>query len=309
MTATNGRHRPSSPPTLPPMKRSDWLLLVALSIPWGGSFLFFRILAPALPPLTLAFARVAIAALALATTQLPGVWRARQHWRAFLALGLFNNALPFALFAYGEHTIPAGIAAICNALTPIFTLLALRAARRTPPLTITHWLGIALGFAGVTLLAGPASLSAASLLGTAACIAAALSYGLAALFMPPLRSLPPLTTATAQLLASTVLLAAPALLDHPWTLPPLSLHAWAALLALALVSTAFAYLLFFKIVASAGPANAMLVTYLVPISAVALSATFLGEAITPPAIAGALLIALGLLLLDGRLTRRVPATP
>ena len=295
------------------MRRSDWLLLVLLSLPWGCSFLFYRVLASALPPLTVALGRVGIAAavLGLLLGQAPRVWRARQHWRGFLALGVFNSALPFTLIAWGEHAVPSGIAAICNALTPVFTVLAIRAAGRSGRLGLHRWAGVALGFVGVLALVGPGTLAGGDALGTLACIGGAMSYAAGALFMPSLRSLPPLVIVTAQLIASTALLALPELLlDRPWTLPMPSGSAWGALLGLALLSTAFGYLLFFRLVASAGPSNAMLVTYLVPVTALALGALVLGEAITGRAMGGALLIALGLAMLDGRwLRRRAEAAP
>jgi len=295
------------------MKRSDWLLLIVLSLPWGCSFLFYRVLASALPPLTVAFARVGIAAavLGLLLGQAPRAWRARRHWRDFLALGLLNNAVPFTLIAWGEHVVPSGIAAICNALTPVFTVLAIRAAGRSGRLGLHRWAGVALGFVGVLVLVGPGALAGGDTLGMLACIGGAMSYAASALFMPSLRSLPPLVSVTAQLIASTALLTLPALLlDRPWTLPMPSGSIWGALLSLALLSTAFAYLLFFRLVASAGPANAMLVTYLVPVTALALGALVLGEAITARAVGGALLIALGLAVLDGRwLPRRAEAVP
>jgi drug/metabolite transporter (DMT)-like permease len=295
------------------MKRSDWLFLALLSLPWGCSFLFFKVLAGALPPLTVAFGRVAIAALALglALRQAPRVWKARRHWLGFLGLGLFSNAVPFTLFAWGAHRVPAGTEAICNALSPMLTVLTLRVAGRSGPLGWNRWAGVALGFAGVFVLVGPGALGGASGAGVLACVAAAASYAVGALFMQDLRSLPPLVTATAQLTASSALLLLPALLlDQPWAWPTPSAAAWAALLGLALFSTAFAYIIWFKLNASAGPANAMLVTYLIPVTALTLDAAVLGEAITGRAVGGALLIALGLAVLDGRwLPRRAEAAP
>ena len=285
----------------------------SLSLPWGCSFLFYKLLASALPPLTVALSRAGIAAavLGLLLGQAPRAWRARQHWRGFLALGLLNSAVPFTLIAWGEHLVPSGIAAICNALTPVFTVLVIRVAGRSGRLGWHRWAGVALGFAGVLILVGPGSLAGGGMLGVLACIGGAMCYAAGALFMPSLRSLPPLVVVTAQLMVSTVLLIVPELLlDQPWTLPMPSGTTWGALLGLALLSTAFAYLLFFRLVASAGPANAMLVTYLVPVVALALGAAVLGEAITARAVGGALLIALGLAVLDGRwLRRRVEAAP
>jgi drug/metabolite transporter (DMT)-like permease len=285
------------------MKRSDWLLLVLLSLPWGCSFLFFKVLAGALPPLTVAFGRVSIAAVALGLLlrQAPRVWEARRHWRGFLGMGLFTNAIPFTLIAWGAHRVPAGTEAISTALSPVLTVLAIRAAGRSGPLGWNRWAGVVLGFAGVIVLVGPGALGGASGAGVLACVAGAASYAVGALFMQNLRALPPLVTATAQLVTSSALLLVPALLlDQPWTGPMPSATAWAALLGLALFSTAFAYILWFRLNASAGPANAMLVAYLIPVTALALDAAVLGEAITGRAVGGALLIALGLAVLDGR---------
>jgi drug/metabolite transporter (DMT)-like permease len=165
--------------------------------------------------------------------------------------------------------------------------------------------GAAVGFAGVVVLAGQGDRG--SLSGVFACFGSALCYGLSAPVMARLRHLPPILVACGQLLASTVLLLPAALLiDQPWRLPALDGATWAALLSLALFSTAFAYVIYFRLVSSAGPANAMLVTYLTPVTALVLGNLALGEPITGRAVAGMATILAGLALLDGRWLRKEP---
>ncbi len=285
------------------MRRADWLLLIGLSVPWGCSFLFFKVLVAEMPPMSVALGRVGIAAVVVNLVLLAqGVrlGRYRAHWRGFLMLGLLNNAVPFALFVWGETRVSSGTAAICNAMTPVFTVLvawALGGGR----LAWYKLAGVALGFAGVGVRVGPEAVAGGDLLGSLACLGGALSYALGAPFMASLRGLPPFAVAGAQLLSSTAILLLPVLLiDRPWTLPMPSAEAWAALLALALFSTAFAYLLFFRLVASAGAANAMLVTFLIPVTALLLGNLVLDEPITRSAVLGTAVIAAGLALLDGR---------
>ena len=233
------------------MRRADYLLLVALSLPWGCAFLFFKLLVGRMPPLTVAFGRVAIAAAVIVLVlAVQGVRPGRhvRRWRGLLLLGLLNNAVPFTLLAWGLARTESGTAAIVNATTPLMVALV--------------------GFLGVVVLVGPAALRGGSAAGNLACLGAALSYGLSARVMGRLRDVPPLVLAAGQLVSSSViLLPAVLLVDRPWTLPPPSAVGWLALLALGLVSTALAYALFFRLVARAGPANAMLVTFRVPVIA------------------------------------------
>ena len=290
------------------MTRRDWSLLFALSLPWGCSFLFFKLLGAHLPPLTVAWARVALASAAMWLV-LPALgvrpWAFAGRWRSFLWLGIFTNALPFTLFAWGTGRVPSGVAAIANALSPAFTVLIMAAVVGQERLSAPRLAGIGLGFLGLLVLMMPrlAGLGAGpDGLGLLACVAAAASYGVGAPVQQQLRGLPPLAVAAGQLAASTLVLTVPALLiDRPWTLPPPPASAWAALVGLSLFSTAFACALWFTLVRSAGPSNAMLVTYVIPVVALGMGALVLGEAVTLTALAGMAIIALGLALLDGRL--------
>jgi drug/metabolite transporter (DMT)-like permease len=292
------------------MTRKDWLLLFVLSVPWGCSFLFFKVLGAELPPLTIALGRVGIAAVALNGALMLGgarIGALARHWRPLLALGVLNNAVPFTLFAWGETQVSSGTASIFNATAPVLAVLVMRGAGLSGPLAWHKLGGVLLAFAGVVVLVGPDALAGGSLLGDLACLGAAACYALAAPVMGRLRHLPPLGVAGGQLLASTaVLLPAAAVADRPWALAAPSLQAWGALLGLALLSTALSYALFFRLVSRAGPANAMLVTLVIPVTALALGSLALHEPITPNAALGAAVILAGLAVLDGRWLPRGP---
>ena len=303
------------------MRDIDWLLLILLSVLWGGSFFFAAVAVREIPPLTLVLARVAIAAGLLAVVAralglaLP---RSKADWRAYAVLALFNNVVPFSLIFYGQTRIASGLAAVLNATTPLFTLLVARIAGHEP-LSASKVGGVVLGIAGVAILTAPDALGVGgnpgSLLGMACVLSAALSYALAAWWMRRLQGTPPLVSATAQLLCSTVMLApAAALVDRFWLLPLPGAASIGAVLGLAALSTGLAYIVFFRINATAGPSNVMLVTLLIPVSAIVLGALVLGEQLEPYQMAGALVVASALVVIDGRLAarlwpRRGPAEP
>jgi drug/metabolite transporter (DMT)-like permease len=292
----------------------DWFLLLALSILWGGSFFFVGVAVKALPPFTLVLLRVAIAAVALhlvrraSGTGMP--WD-RASWRAFFGMGLLNNAIPFSLIVWGQTHIASGLASILNATTPLFTVLIAHLLTADERLTKGRIVGVLIGLAGVVVLIGPQALAGLGKDVTAqlAVLGAAISYGFAAIFGRRFKRMgvPPLATAAGQVTASSLLLLPVALLvDRPWTLASPGLSAWGAILGLALLSTALAYVLFFRILASAGAVNLMLVTFLIPVSAIVLGSAFLGEALAPADYFGMALIGLGLAAIDGRLALLLP---
>lgn len=289
------------PTPAPRLGLQAWLLILLLSLPWAGSFIFFRLLAHEIPSLTIAFGRVAIAGVALLAALAIAGQRPVVRWRDFLVMGLLNNAIPFSLFAWAEIRITSGEAAILNATAPIFTgiVLHLFGAER---LTVARMAGAVLGFIGVAVLTGADALALdGDFAARLACLGAALSYAFTALWARRIAPTAPMHAATAQCLCSAAILAPFMLLiDRPWTLPPPGLATWGALAGIALVSTAAAYVVFFRIVALAGSANVMLVTFLVPVSALAMGSLFLGEPVTPRALAGMALIAAGLAAIDGR---------
>lgn len=282
-----------------------WGLLLILALPWGGSFVFYRLLADRLPVLITVWSRVALAALLLFLLLWLRGERARIRWRDIAVMAVLNNLVPFSLLAWGETRVTAGLASVLNATTPAFAVL-IAALAGAEALSRPRVLGCALAFAGVVVLIGPSVLAGGDALGALACLGAACSYGLAALWGRRLRGTPPLAAAAGQCLASAVLLL-PVMVavDRPWALPMPGLGTWGAILGLAWLSTALAYVIFFRIIVVSGPQNAMLVTFLTPVTGLLMGALFLGETILLRMLAGLLVIAAGLIAIDGRLGRRL----
>jgi drug/metabolite transporter (DMT)-like permease len=288
------------------MRVTDWLLLAFLSVLWGATFFFIAVALPEVPPLTLVLLRVAIAALVLVPLvyafghRMPA---AAGEWRSFVALAAVNNVIPFTLMVYGQTRIAGSLAAVLNATTPLFTLVVFRLFAGEA-LTRSKLAGVLLGIAGVGVLVGPAALGAngSTVTGMLCILGGSLSYAVAALSMRHLRQVPPLVSAATQLTCATVmLLPLAAVTDRFWTLPVPGVSAIAAVLGFALLSTALAYIVFFRVSATAGPANVMLVTLLIPVTATLLGMLILGERLTLNQVAGALVIASGLVVIDGRL--------
>jgi drug/metabolite transporter (DMT)-like permease len=230
----------------------------------------------------------------------------RDAWLLFIVQSMINNVIPFTLMVYGQQRIASGLAAVLNATTPLFTLIVMRMLAGEA-LTSSKVLGVLLGVGGVAVLMGPEAVTAnaSSVVGMLCILGGALSYGFSALWMRRLRHIPPLVSSAAQVLCSTMLLLPMAVLhDRFWLLPAPSAPAILAIVGLALFSTALAYIVFFKISASAGPGNVMLVTLLIPVTATALGVLILDETLTIHQIAGALIIASGLVVIDGRLLAR-----
>jgi drug/metabolite transporter (DMT)-like permease len=306
--------RPHSNSNRPnPMRALDWLLLVFLSVLWGATFFFIAVASPEVPPFTLVLLRVAIAALALLPLVFLFGFRlplTRAGWAPFVVQAIINNIIPFTLMVYGQQRIASGLAAVLNATTPLFTLLVARVLAGEK-LDASKVAGVLLGVTGVGILVGPAALGAntSSVIGMLCILGGTLSYAFSALWMRRLRHIPPLVSSAAQLTCSSVmLLPMAALIDRFWLLPMPGAPAIFAVLALALFSTALAYIVFFRISATAGPANVMLVTLLIPVTATILGVLVLGEALTANQIAGALVIASGLIVIDGRLLGRFMRT-
>jgi drug/metabolite transporter (DMT)-like permease len=289
------------------MGATEWCLLLVLAVLWGGSFFFFKVLIEALPPFTVVLGRVGLAAillnlfLALRGDRLPA---SPGVWGRFAVMGLMNNVVPFTLIVFGESRISSGLASILNATTPLFTVLAAHFLTANEKATAAKVAGVAIGFLGVAALIGPdAFLRSGSedLIGEAACLAAALVYAFAGIYGRRFRGVRPLTAATGQLTASTfILIPIAAFVDHPWTLPAPNAPVWAAMVGIAVLSTALAYSLYFRILAVAGATNLLLVTFLIPASALLLGWLALGETIRPAAFGGMALIGAGLGCIDGR---------
>lgn len=294
-----------------PMGPVEWGLLLLLSMLWGGSFFFGRVALAELPPLTVVLGRVLPAAvvlngIVLATRQqMP---TSAGPWAAFFVMGLLNNLIPFSLIFWGQTRIPSGLAAILNSTTPLFTVVLAHLLTTDEKLTPNRSSGVLLGIAGITVMIGPAALmelgddAAAQV----AVLGAALSYASAGLYGRRFHTLPPIVTASGQVTATSVMaLPMACLADEPWTLPAPGPGAVCALIGLALVSTAFAYVVYFRILAAAGATNLLLVTFLIPVSALALGTFVLGERLDSRHFGGMALIATGLAAIDGRPWRLV----
>src|SRR5438046_5931906 len=277
------------------MPFGDLARLLLLAGLWGGSFAFIRVAAPALGALWLAFARVALAfaalfVLALARRAVPPFLA---HWRAYTVIGVVNSALPFALFSFAEQYIGASTAAILNATSPFFGA-AVAAMWLKDALTLSKLAGMGLGLAGVVLLVGwqAEPLTGTMLVASLVCLAAAFCYGVASVYAKRhMSGVPSAATALYSQLTAAIVLA-PALLLVPLPSPPTPLVI-ANVLALALGSTALAYLLYFRLIATIGPARALTVTFLIPLFGVLWGYLFLGEPFAANTVSGCALIVVG----------------
>lgn len=293
----------------------EWTLLLVLSLLWGGSFFFVGVAVQDLPPLTIVALRVSLAAVGLWCVVLilglrpPRQW---QVWLAFLSMGTINNAIPFSLIVWGQTQIASGLASILNATTPLFTVVVatcLLTDERATPLKV---LGVVVGFMGVVVMIGlPASSEPTPWLPQLAILGAAMSYAFGGVYGRRFKALGvhPILTAAGQVTASGLIMMPIAMsLEGTQALSTASVQSWGAILGLALFSTSLAYIIYFKLLESAGATNLLLVTLLVPGSAILLGILFLNESITATQLAGLALIALGLSAIDGRLWSRVVAT-
>ncbi len=291
------------------MTAGDWTLLLFLSVLWGGAFFFVGVAISEIPPLTLVILRTGIAAMALAALlRARGVaWPfAGAALAPFFVMGLLNNLIPFSLLFWAQTTISSGLASILNATTPIFAIVVAHFALADERMAAHKLAGIVLGFLGVAVLLGSDALAGggAAAPGMVACLVAPRSFGLAGVVGRRFKAmgLSALQVACGQLCATTVMMGPlVAVFDAPWQLPPPGAGVVAAVLALALASTALAYVIYFRLLATAGAVNATLVTLLIPASAILLGALFLGERLTSHHYAGMALIGAGLLAIDGRL--------
>ena len=290
------------------MHALEWGMLVLLALIWGGSFFLNAVAVRELPVLTIVLGRVGIAALILLLViRIKGIEFPRGPgllW-AFAIMGLFNNVLPFGLIVWAQGHVASGQAAILNATTPIFAAIMAHLMTKNEKISLRQIVGILAGIAGVAVMMGEAVRQQAGSVLAAQCalLGASLSYGYVAAYGRRFRGLgvSPLVTTTGQVsMASLFLLPIVLVVDRPWTLPVPSGAAILAVIAIAVICTAFAYGLYFRILASAGATNLSLVTMLVPASAILLGIMFLGEHLLAHHLAGLGLIIAGLTVMDGR---------
>ena len=285
-----------------------WLLLIVLSLLWGGSFMFVGMAIREVTPLVLVMARVVIAAAALLPMHLlliGALPRDRRTWTSLVGMAIINNAIPFTLIAVGQTMIAAGLASVINATTPLFAvaIMALAGEQRLQARMVA---GIVTGIAGVAVLKGGSLAGEGSeTLGILCGLGAAFCYGLSSLWVKRrLTGIRPLTLATGQLVCASVIMTSVAFAtDRPSTLLGMSWTGWLAVLGLALLATSLAYLIFFRIIERAGAANVQLVTMMIPVSAIVMGYLVLGERLDATEIIGAAIIIAALAIIDGRVLR------
>ncbi|WP_291348347.1 DMT family transporter [Desulfobacula sp.] len=286
-----------------------WFLIVILSIIWGASFFFVEIAVERMTPLTIVLCRVGFAAfLLLGFVRLTGREMPKNLgiWGAFLAIGMLNNVIPFSLITWGQKYIDSSLAAILNATTPVFSVILAHFLTKDEPLTTNRLAGVLFGWMGVAVLIGIEALSGVGMkiAGQAAVLGAALLYAIAAIFGRRFKEFDPVVVSAGMLTGSTIMMIPLAfIIERPFTLDP-ALVTWAALFGLSAVSTALAYIIYFHVLSKAGATNILLVTFLIPVSAIFLGMMVLGETPGWNVFAGMALIFMGLIFIDGRLLKR-----
>lgn len=299
------------------MTPGEWGLLLLLSGIWGGSYFFNAVALREIPVLTVVAARVTLAALILLVVlrvrgeRLP---REGSVWLAFCGMGLLNNVLPFSLIVGSQTHLASGVASILNAATPLFTVILANFLTADERLSGGKLVGVIVGLVGVAAMVGGEAMQnlGAHVGAQLMCVGAAISYAFAGIFGRRFKAMGvrPMTTATGQVIASSAMLLPVAMLvDRPWTMPVPSLQAISAIFGIAAFSTALAYVIYFRLLSSAGATNVQLVTFLVPVSAILLGTLFLGEVLLPRHFAGMALIGLGLAAIDGRTWRMLRGQP
>ena len=289
-----------------------WVMLVALSILWGTSFIFTEIALEDFRPLTIATLRVSGAASALWNYLLiigAEIPRSLSIWGAFLIMGIVNNAIPFSAIMFAQTLISASLASILNSTAPLFTVVLAGVLLSDERITTARIFAVILGFIGVVVMIGPPALLGigTDVLAQCAVLGASVSYAFSAVFARRFKAmgLQPSVLAVGMLTMSSLCLAPVALFfDRPFALNAPGISAIAAAAGVALLSTALAYILYFRILAAAGATNLLLVTFLIPVSAILLGVNFLGESLSLSQIVGMFLIGLGLAVMDGRIFKR-----
>lgn len=296
----------------PKLDATGWCLIAILAVLWGGAFFLIEVGLRSYPPNTLVFMRLALAVppmwiiLRLSGGHLP---TDAKSWSLLMVVGALNCALPFILFFWGQQYLDSGYASILNATTPLWGVIVAHFMTHDEKATPSRIVGVLLGMTGIIVMVGPSALQGLSdnLLAQIACLVSTLFYSFAAIFGRRLTqtSMTPMVIATGQTAAAALLMLPVILLaDQPWTMALPRLDSTLAGLTLALFSTALAYILYFRLIDRAGASNAQLVAFIMPVLAVILGIAFLGEQVSSGQMAGAVLIALGLVVLDGRLVNK-----
>ncbi len=290
----------------------EWLQLLVLSLLWGGSFFFVGVAVKALPPFTIVALRVTVAALILwlviASLKIK-VNSSPRVWGAFVTMGILNNVIPFCLIVWGQVHVPSGLASILNATTPLFTVIIAGIFLKDERMTWNKLVGITIGFIGVVVLLGLELLQELSITTVSQffILIAAMIYGFAGVYGRRFKKMQvePLFTAAGQLTASSIIMIPLALTQDGWLhLDRLTPNVWMSILGLAALSTAVAYIIYFQILSTAGATNLLLVTFLIPVSAILLGYFFLEERLLANHLIGMLVIGFGLVAIDGRVLKK-----
>ena len=288
------------------MGLKEWGLVILLSIVWGGSFFFAKVAVKEMTPLTIVLSRVGFASLAL----LAFIWLTGKKmpsspglWGAFIIMGALNNLIPFSLIFWGLKYIESSLASILNATTPIFSVVLTHILTREERLTANRITGALTGWVGVAVLIGLESLKGfdVHVIGQVAVLGGAFSYALAAIYGRRFKKIDPVVVATGMLCGSTIMMIPMTfIVEQPWNLAP-GMITWAAILGLSVISTSLAYIIYFRILATSGPTNLLLVTFIIPVIAILLGVMVLGEKLGWNVFGGMTLIFLGLIAIDGRM--------
>ena len=287
----------------------EWGLVIILSVLWGGSFFFIGVAVKEVTPLTIVLCRVALASvILLVIVHLKGerMPSSLKLWGAFFIMGALNNLIPFSLIVWGQTHIESSLASILNATTPIFSVILAHFLTKEERLTVNRITGVLIGWIGVTVLIGIESLRGFGIevIGQIAVLGASLSYACSAIYGRRFKGINPVVVATGMLCSSTVMMTPLALfIEQPWSLSP-SVITLMALFGLSAISTSFAYIIYFRVLATSGPTNILLVTFLIPISAILLGVMVLGEQLAWNVFVGMGMIFIGLIAIDGRLIKK-----
>ena len=293
--------------TARPMGPIEWLLLMTLSVLWGGSFFFNELAIEGFDPFSATMWRVGIAGIALwVYLKLRGLSlpSTMSDWRAFLIMGALNNLIPFTLIVWGQTEIDSNLASIFNAATPLFTVLLAHFLTADERLNWHKGLGVVIGIAGVAVVIGPDAWLDGPMLGQLAVVAATISYAFAGIFGKRMTHYHPVQSAAGMLLGATIMSIPIAFLFGQPLSSSFNVVSLSGIVGLGTISTALAYILYFRILTSSGATNLLLVTLLIPVSAGLMGVWFLGETLTVDALWGMGLIALGVVAVDGRLLGR-----
>jgi drug/metabolite transporter (DMT)-like permease len=273
-------------------------LLALLATVWGASYSFIKVGVATIPPVSFIAARTIIAGLLLlGLLRLRGVALPKDPalWRFFLVQACLNSVVPFTLIAWAEQEVNAGLATILNSTSPIFTFLLTALITRHEPATTRKLFGVAAGLAGICLIVGLEALGGVGhqLTAQLAIVAATICYAGAAIFGRRFQGLDPMVPAAGSMICGAIVLLPISLaIDRPWQLAP-STESLLALLALSVISTALAFVIYFRLLRTLGSVGTVAQAYLrVPVG-VAIGVIFLGETPSPAAYAGLVCVVLG----------------